>query len=442
VPSADDPYDGLVPRPFRVSHGVSAVLLATLAALAGCTGADDGTASSTTSSVPGATPSVTSDAARTASATEVAGVAELLNRRAAAVVAGEKATFASTIADPQSSTGRRQLASYEAARSLGIASLEVDQPVITGDHAQVDVRYRVKGLDRGDRVARLDYTMIRVESGWAVVSERPTGGGATAPWVAMPDLRVERGEHAVVAGTAPLADLAEYAAVVDRAVPDLRGDWPGTPEEVLVLAPATVDEADALLGRSDTPGSSAGLAEVGATTEGPTGPDGRATGDRIVLDPTAYARLTPAGRDVVLTHELAHVAVRASVAGAPATWLAEGYADHVGYSRAGLSDQRLLAPLLAEIRAGRAPLNLPSNSDLQPTGGDLEVPYLAAWQAVDLIAEEHGEQALRRLVAAAASTGTAADAEAATDAALVAVLGTSRSELTRVWQARLQRLAG
>ncbi len=139
--------------------------------------------------------------------------------------------------------------------------------------------------------------------------------------------------------------------MVDRAVPDLRTDWAATPDKVLVLAPATVDEADALLGRSAGAGPSAGLAEVAATTEGPTGPDGRATGDRIVLDPTAYARLTPAGRDVVLTHELSHVAVRATVPGAPATWLAEGYADHVGYARAGLSDQRLLAPLLAEVRA-------------------------------------------------------------------------------------------
>jgi hypothetical protein len=190
-----------------------------------------------------------------------------------------------------------------------------------------------------------------------------------------------------------------------------------------------------------SPGSAAGLAEVAATTEGPTGPDGRATGDRIVLDPAAFARLTAAGRDVVLTHELTHVAVRATVPGAPATWLAEGFADHVGYARAGLPDDQLLAPLIAQIRAGRGPLELPSNADLQPASGDLEVPYLSAWQAVELIAEQHGEEALRRLVTAAASTGTATDAEAATDAALVEVTGTTRSELTAAWRQRLAELA-
>lgn len=418
---------------------MSAALLATLAALAGCSTASNGDVDRAVGSATHTPTSASSDAGRAASVSEVT---ELLSHRAAAIVAGDQAGFAATVAEPQSSAGSRQLAGYEAARALGVSRLEVATPVMNGGHAQVEVRYRLGGLDGADRVARLDYTVTRSGSGWAVVSERPSGVGATAPWVAMPDLRVQRGEHAVVAGTVADADLAGYAAVVDRAVPGLRRDWPGTPEKVLVLAPTTIDEADTLLGRAVSPGSDAGLAEVAATTEGPTGPDGRATGDRIVLDPTAYARLTPAGREVVLTHELAHVAVRATVPGAPATWLAEGYADHVGYARAGLSDQRLLAPLLAEVRAGRGPVDLPGNGELQPTAGDLEVPYLAAWQAVELIAEEHGEEALRRLVTAAASTGTATDAEATTDAALVAVLGTSRSELTRVWQARLQSLAG
>jgi hypothetical protein len=159
-----------------------------------------------------------------------------------------------------------------------------------------------------------------------------------------------------------------------------------------------------------------------------------------VLDPAAFDRLTRSGRDVVLTHELAHVAVRATVAGHPAGWLAEGYADHVGYRRADVSPRRLLAPLVAAVRAGRAPSALPGASELQPGSGDLEVPYLAAWQAVELVAEQHGEAALRRLVAAGSSTGSEADAEVSTDRALVSELGTTRAELTRQWLTRLSRL--
>ncbi len=394
-------------------------------------------------------------------------VSDLLRRRAGAVVEGDRAAFAATVADPASVSGRRQLDSYRAARALLVSRLEVGAPVVhlaetaagtgatpvpqgTGAAtaapsasrspsdplratAEADVRYRVDDLDRGDRVARLQYDLVRGEDGWQVAAERPVGTGATAPWVAMPALRVSRGEHAVVAGTAPAARLAEHVAVVDRAQPGLRAAWPGAPARVLVLAPATAAEADVLLGRIPAPGT----APVGATTEGPTGAAGTATGDRIVLDPLAFDRLTASGRDVVLTHELAHVAVRSTVPGRPAAWLAEGYADHVGYARADVPPSRLLLPLASALRTGHGPRELPSVADLQPATGDIEVPYLAAWQAVELIARDHGEAALRRLVTEGASTGSAADAEAATDAALVSVLGTSRAELTDRWLTRL-----
>ncbi len=396
-------------------------------------------------------------------------VSDLLGRRARALVAGDQGAFTATIADPASVSGRRQLDSYRAARDLRVSRLEVGAPAAdlvedapgSGEAAtpqgtavattepspgsshplrataEVDVHYRVDDLDRGDRVARLGYDLVRGETGWQVEAERPVGTGATAPWVAMPALRVSRGEHAVVAGTVPASRLAEHVAVVDRALPGLRAAWTAAPERVLVLAPSTPPEADALLGRVPSPGT----APVAATTEGPTGAAGTATGDRIVLDPSAFDRLTASGRDVVLTHELAHVAVRSTVPGRPAAWLAEGYADHVGYARADVPSRRLLLPLASALRAGHGPRALPSAADLQPATGDIEVPYLAAWQAVELLARDHGEAALRRLVTRGASTGSAADAEAATDAALVSVLGTSRAELTDRWLTRLGELA-
>ena len=450
-------------------------------ALAGCTGQiDDPVGPSPFSSASVSAPATPAVLLTTA-------VSDLLRRRAGALVAGDETAYAATVADPSSAAGRRQLDSYRAARALLVSRLEVGAPVVdlaesapgtgaapapqatgaapapqatgaapvpqstttattapsTGPSvplratAQADVHYRVDDLDRGDRSARLEYDLVRGETGWQVEAERPVGTGATAPWVAMPTLRVSRGKRAVVAGTVPAARLAEHVAVVDRALPGLSAAWTGTPVRVLVLAPSTAAEADTLLGRVSTPGA----APVAATTEGPTGPAGTATGDRIVLDPSAFARLTASGRDVVLTHELAHVAVRSTVPGRPAGWLAEGYADHVGYTRADVPPGRLLAPLVSSLRTGHGPRELPSAADLQPAAGDIEVPYLAAWQAVELLARDHGEAALRRLVAAGSSTGSAADAEAATDAALVSVLGTTRAALTDAWLTRLGRFA-
>ncbi|MGL5929845.1 MAG: hypothetical protein ACRCY8_13000, partial [Dermatophilaceae bacterium] len=70
---------------------------------------------------------------------------------------------------------------------------------------------------------------------------------------------------------------------------------------------------------------------------------------------------------------------------------------------------------------------------------DIQVAYLAAWQAVELIAEEKGEAVVRRLVVACSPPGSVT--EAACDAALGTVTGWSRAELTTAWRHRLSAAA-
>ena len=304
--------------------------------------------------------------------------------------------------------------------------------------ARAEVRYRVDDLDRGDRAARLEYDLVRTPAGWRVEAERPVGAGATAPWVAMPRLRVRRGEHGVVAGTVPTRTAERARGRSSTAtLPALGAQWKRTPARVLVLAPATGVEADALLGRP----AGSDRSPVAATTEGPTGADGTATGDRVVLDPTAFDRLTRSGRDVVLTHELAHVAVRATVPGHPAGWLAEGYADHVGYRRADVSTRAAPRPARSPPSGpvGR-PRRCRARRSSSPAAATSRCPTSPRGRPSSCVAERHGEAALRRLVAAGSSTGSDADAEATTDRALVSELGTTRAELTRQWLARLGRL--
>lgn len=388
-------------------------------------------ASSTAEPSTSAAPTASPDAGAVASALE-----GLLARREAAVVAGDTDAFAATLADPTAETGRRQLAGLASARALRVTRLahDVVAPVDDPAAADVTVRYRLSGTDRGERTARVRYAVARAGDGWRVAAEEAVDGEEAPPWVAMPGLAVRRTAHSVVAGTAGGSALDEAARTVDRAVPALRAAWPGAPERVLVLVPDTVAEATALQG-------SGGTDRVAASTDGPVGADGLATADRVLLDPQARRRLTPSGRDVVLTHEVAHVAVRATVPGGAPTWLAEGYADHVGYARADVPAAALLAPLADAVRDGSAPSALPSAASLDPAVGDIEVGYLAAWQAVELVAEQHGEAALRRLVRRCSVTGPQEAAERACDAAMPAVLGTDREALTRQWQQRLAALA-
>lgn len=363
---------------------------------------------------------------------------ELLARRARALASGDAAAFAATLSDPASAAGRAQLAAFRAARALGVSRVAHDVVPPVDDPSAVDVtlRYRVRGVDRADRTATVRYAVRDGGSGWRVAAETTSGVDAAPPWLAMPALAVRRGRHVVVAGTAATARLDEAVSTADRALGGLAAVWERTPARTLVLLPGTAAETDALLGRA---GPAVGV--VAATTDGPVGADGRATGDRVVLDPAAADRLTATGRDVVLTHELAHVAVRATVPGTAPPWLAEGYADHVGYARAGLPQRTLAAPLAAAVKAGTAPTDLPGAHLLDPSLGDIEVGYLAAWQAVETVHDLRGEAALRRLVRACTVPGGTDDAERACTAAMPQVLGIDRAGLTQRWRARVADLA-
>lgn len=368
-----------------------------------------------------------------------AAVDAVLTTREDALAAGDADAFARTVLDPGSQDGARQLAAFRAARALRAThvSHDVVPPVDDPDAVAVTVHYRVDGVDRADRTATVRYGVADTASGWRVASEVPAGSGAAPPWLAMPDLAVRRGPHAVVAGTAGAGALAAAAATVDRALPALAEHWSGTPDRTLVLVPATLTETQALRG-STAPA----VGDVAATTDGPTDADGLATGDRVVLDPDARRRLTPTGRDVVLTHELAHVAVRATVTGSPPTWLSEGYADHVGYARAGLPQRTLATRLLAAVRDGTGPTALPGPDALDPAVSDIEVGYLASWQAAETVVDLRGEPGLRRLVRACASRDGADAAERACTAAMPRILGVDRAGLTRRWRQRLADLAG
>ncbi|WP_157244456.1 hypothetical protein [Nonomuraea typhae] len=115
---------------------------------------------------------------------------------------------------------------------------------------------------------------------------------------------------------------------------------------------------------------------------------------RVIVIPETYARLTPTGRDVVLTHELTHVA--AGTEGLPA-WLYEGFADYVAYKDAGLAVPVAAAELAAEVRAGRVPRSLPGPEAFAPGSARLAQSYQEAWLACRFLAERLGEARLVKL---------------------------------------------
>ena len=228
------------------------------------------------------------------------------------------------------------------------------------------------------------------------------------PWLIpaiedLPDLQVVRTERSLVAGPvsldvlrARLADVElgqdQVAAVLGRWVP------------AVVIVSATAEQSGRLLGAAVAPSLSAGPGQavsdgqLAATTHGDRAPASPALADRVILDPVGLAQLTAAGRRVVLTHELTHVAVRASTLHDVPLWLSEGFAEWVAFRAERLDPRVVAARLLDRVRRSGAPTSLPSPADFAGATGDPATAYQASWLAAARIAADAGESGLVRIV--------------------------------------------
>jgi hypothetical protein len=207
------------------------------------------------------------------------------------------------------------------------------------------------------------------------------------PWDLGP-VAVARGARSIVVAltdtSLPSRRTASEADAAARRVDAVWGsDWP---RRTVVFVPRDVEQMAALLGRSST----AGLQQLAAVTTGERGGAGRTTGDRVVLNPLGFAGLTPTGRSAVLTHELTHVATRASARLTPPLWVDEGFADYVAYLGTSLRPRDIAADLLGSPRALAGLDDLPSDTAFDPTTGEVGVAYAQAWLAMRFVAQRGG----------------------------------------------------
>ena len=118
----------------------------------------------------------------------------------------------------------------------------------------------------------------------------------------------------------------EADAVVDRVTRGIgvvRRVLPEWREPVVVEVPASAAELDETLGA--TPGTYAGIAAVTATAGSSSTADAPV---HVFVNPDVTAGLRRAGAQVVMSHELVHVATDAA-RGVSEPWLVEGFADYV-----------------------------------------------------------------------------------------------------------------
>jgi hypothetical protein len=151
---------------------------------------------------------------------------------------------------------------------------------------------------------------------------------------------------------------------------------------------------------------------------------GESAGTTVTLHDAAWARLSPEGRQVVLTHELVHVATDRLTTGRTPGWLVEGFPDAVALKASGLPDRVLTQELAAWVAAHGLPGALPTDLGTDP------VAYEESWLAVDLLLRRYGGPAVLRLYR---------DAGARPLAEGLGALGLTEPRLTALWRAELAR---
>lgn len=369
---------------------------------------------------------------------------QLLAARSQAVLARDKAAFMGSVDPASTAFADRQSALFDNLADVPIGewryeyagdgpSLAAERLEALGESAwvaRVVLVYRLADADLAD-VRREQYLTLVDRGGQWLVADDTDGGSSPDLWDLGP-VGVVRGERSLVLGTADLAMLKRYARETDDAaqhVDDVWGsEWPRT---VVVMVPKSQAEMARLLLRSDE----AGLDQIAAVTTGEIGLDKAGTSaDRVIANPSGFAQLGDLGRQVVLTHEITHVATRATTTQDVPIWLSEGFADYVAYADTGISRAVIAQDVLDRVRAGQPPTALPQAADFDPARGQIAPAYSGAWLAAELISRRWGQEALVTFYRTVAS-GTAVDA------AFSQVLGTDQAGFEREWLAYLQELA-
>jgi hypothetical protein len=312
-----------------------------------------------------------------------------------------------------------------------------------------DVQLDYQLIAGGPRVRREQFlTIVRREGRWRINTD--TDGPTSRDVWDLGSISHASAQRCLVIGAhARRAQVAQLAAECDGEAARVDAAWGRSwARRTVITVPNTVRQLAVLLGQvgagrtgsAHGTDSTVGLERTAAVTIGPAD----APADGVLINGVAFDQLSAVGRRVVVTHELVHVATRATGSRSAPTWLEEGFADYVAYRDSGLPAKQIAGDALAAVRAGRIPTRLPSTDDFNAAGDQASAAYGQAWVAVQLIAAKAGSGARMKAFyqQAAEGTGTSAAIRGPiVDAALARIGLHDTAAFVTIWQSRLRQLA-
>jgi len=401
-------------------------------------------------------PSSSNSVAQTKERARADAITALLERRGHAVLHGNRREWLSTV-DPSRPAFRLQQArAFDHMRDVPFASwtyafdpLRVQPTPVPGDYhattwapAQFTLHYALRGFDAQPTSLPQYPTFVQRAGRWYLASLSDFDSVGLQSSLDLWDFGrvavVRRARVLVLGHPKSVQTMQVVAAEVEADIPRVTAVWgPDWPRRAVVLVPATQHELMLVV---DDYGDLDHIAAV-ATAEVQSNPgQPKPVGNRIGINPRNWPKLSPLGRRIVMTHELTHVATRSVTGGATPTWLAEGFADYVGYLGSGVPTTFAAQELARDVRAGKVPTRLPSESQFNGASSGLPQAYEGAWMACRLIVLRWGQHALVHFYRVVGTSPTSQDVAVAS--ATRHVLHESASTFVRQWRAFLRRQLG
>jgi hypothetical protein len=291
-----------------------------------------------------------------------------------------------------------------------------------------ELTWRMGEYDPGPAMADVAVEFAPSRGELSIAGFDASDPGTRTPLWLRGELAVSKAPGVLVMVDGPQADADATAERVTRGVDVVQRVLPDWKDPVVVEVPASAADLAETLGVEAS--TYASVAAV-TTAEGESLEEGAPI--HVFVNPEVTDGLRRAGAQVVMSHELVHLATDA-VRSDMEPWLLEGFADYVALRDVALPDRVTLSRAIDWVRRNGVPKRLPTAADFDTRSGDLQAHYEMAWLACRIIAERLGEERLIE-VYGAASVGEGPE-KALRRAQLMPIT------LTSHWRSRLIELAG